>query len=121
MSRNLIDWLGANATPDFSLIHLPDYDPVGMDEFTRLRARLGARVQLHFPDDLPERFSRFSNHGILKKPNNQALLANLRRTKLPEVRRIVSLIDSNNACLEQEALLLPAELFSNECPPIGEL
>jgi hypothetical protein len=116
ISRNLIDWLEANATPDFSLVHLPDYDPVGMDEFTRLRSRLGARVQLHFPEDLPERFSRFSNRGILEKPNNQALLASLRRTKLPEVRRVVALIDSNNACLEQEALLLSAQLFTNEGP-----
>jgi hypothetical protein len=114
ISRKLIDWLEGNATSDLSLIHLPDYDPVGMDEFRRLRARLGARVQLYFPDDLIERFTRFSSHGILKKPNNQALLANLRRTKLLEVRRVIALIDSNNACLEQEALLLPAELFSNE-------
>ncbi|PYU29862.1 MAG: hypothetical protein DMG31_15725 [Acidobacteria bacterium] len=119
ISRRLIEWLESNATPDFSLIHLPDYDPVGMDEFTRLRTRLGARVRLYFPDDLPERFSRLSNHSILKKPNNRTLLANLRRTKLVEVRRVIALIDSNNACLEQEALLLPAELFSNVCPPIG--
>jgi hypothetical protein len=28
---------------------------------------------------------------------------------LPEVARVVALIDRHNACLEQEALLLPAE------------
>jgi hypothetical protein len=114
ISRKLIDWLEGSATSDLSLIHLPDYDPVGMDEFTRLRARLGGLVKLYFPDDLAERFSRFSNHGILKKPKNQALLANLRGTEISEVRRVIALIDSNNACLEQEALLLPAELFSKK-------
>ena len=108
ISRRLINWLEANAALDFSLIHLPDYDPVGMDEFTRLRTHLGARVHLHFPDDLPERFGRFSSRSILKKPHNRTMLANLRRTKLAEVRRVIALIDSNNACLEQEALLLPA-------------
>jgi hypothetical protein len=109
ISRRLINWLEANAALDFSLIHLPDYDPVGMDEFTRLRTRLGARVRLHFPDDLPERFGRFSSPSILKKPNNRTMLATLRRTKLAEVLRVIALIDSNNACLEQEALLLPAK------------
>jgi len=109
ISRRLIDWLEANAALDFSLIHLPDYDPVGMDEFRRLRTRLGARVRLHVPDDLPERFVRYSNRSILNKSNNRTMLASLRRTKLSEVRRIIALIDSNNACLEQEALLLPAK------------
>jgi hypothetical protein len=108
-SGRLLEWLGANDAPGFSLLHLPDYDPVGMDEFRRLRARLGDRVHLHVPDDLAERFARFSNRGILRKANNQALLANLRKSKLAEVARVVALIDSNNACLEQEALLLPAE------------
>jgi len=104
-SGRLMDWLGANDAPDFSLLHLPDYDPVGMVEFTRLRARLGARVRLHLPEDLGERFARFSNRSLLDKTKNRAMLAGLRKTGLPEVRRVVSLIDSNNACLEQEALL----------------
>jgi hypothetical protein len=106
VSRRLMDWLGANNAPDFSLLHLPDYDPVGMIEFTRLRARLGARAILYLPDDLGERFARFSNRSLLGKSKNQAMLAALRKTGLPEVRRVVSLMDSHNGCLEQEALLL---------------
>ncbi len=108
VSRRLLDWLKANDAPDFSLLHLPDYDPVGMFEFERLRACLGARVRLHVPDDLAERFARFSNRGILEKAGNQTRLATLRKSKLPEVRRVIVLIDRNNACLEQEALLFTA-------------
>jgi hypothetical protein len=109
ISRRLLDWLRTNDAPEFSLLHLPDYDPVGMLEFTRLRARLGARVRLHLPEDLEERFARYSNRAILEKHNNRAMLANLRQSKLPEVRHVVALIDTNNACLEQEALLFPSK------------
>jgi hypothetical protein len=105
-STRLVDWLAASAAPDFSLLHLPDYDPVGLLEFTRLHTRLGSRVKLHLPEDLAERFARFSTRAILRKHNNRAMLAALRGASLAEVRQVVELIDRNNACLEQEALLL---------------
>ncbi len=105
-STRLVEWLATMQAPDFTLVHLPDYDPVGLIEFERLRMRLGARVSLHLPDDLPERFTDFPNRTILEKPNNRAMLATLRRKRLAEIRRVVALIDRNNACLEQEALLV---------------
>lgn len=105
-SKRLVEWLATMATPDFGLIHLPDYDPVGLVEFKRLQGHLGDRVHLHLPNDIDQRFARFSNRALLEKPNNRAVLANLRRTTLTEVRRVVALIDCHNAGLEQEALLL---------------
>jgi hypothetical protein len=90
----------------FKLIHLPDYDPVGLSEFGRLRARLGQRVALHLPADLETRFERFSNRALLKKANSQAMLAQLRRSEMPAIRQVVELIDRYNAGLEQEALLV---------------
>ena len=105
-STLLVEWLAAMQAPDFTLLHLPDYDPVGLLEFERLRARLGARVNLHLPDDLSQRFADFPNRRILEKPNNRAMLATLRRNRLAEIRHVVALIDRNNACLEQEALLV---------------
>ncbi len=98
--------MAATEAPDFALLHLPDYDPVGLLEFERLRSRLGARVSLHLPDDLSQRFVDFPNRAILEKPNNRAMLATLRRKRLAEIRRVVTLIDRNNACLEQKALLV---------------
>ncbi len=105
-STLLVEWLATMQAPDFTLLHMPDYDPVGLLEFERLRARLGTRVNLHLPDDLPQRFVDFPNRKLLEKPNNRAMLATLRRKRLAEIRRVVSLIDRNNACLEQEALLV---------------
>lgn len=105
-SKRFVDWLSIMTSPDFQLLHLPDYDPVGLTEFERLRARLGNRVRLHAPHDLDQQFASFSNRTLLKNVNSQSMLANLRRTASPEVRQVVELIDCHNAGLEQEALLL---------------
>jgi hypothetical protein len=106
ISERFLNWFRSQTDVGFSLLHLPDYDPVGLDEFERLRKRLGNRVRLHVPDDLSHRFERFGNRDLLSKPNSQTIFARLRRAECPEVLRIVRLIDRYNAGLEQEALLL---------------
>ena len=67
-SNRLVDWLATMTSPDFQLLHLPDYDPVGLTEFERLRSRLGNRVRLHLPQDLDQQFARFSNRRFSKTP-----------------------------------------------------
>ena len=103
-SNRLLDWLAGMTARDFTLLHLPDYDPAGLSEFGRLRARLGKRVRLHLPSDLSARFERFSKRSLLDKANSRAMLANLRRSPVSEIRQVVELIDRYNAGLEQEAL-----------------
>jgi hypothetical protein len=105
-SNRFVDWLSTMTSSDFQLLHLPDYDPVGLTEFERLRSRHGNRVRLHLPHDLDQQFARFSNRTLLKHANTQSMLASLRRAASPEVRHVVTLIDRYNAGLEQEALLL---------------
>jgi hypothetical protein len=107
ISNRVLDWLTRAPASGFRLLHLPDYDPVGLSEFQRLHTRLGDRVSLHLPADLEARFTQFSNHELLAKAHSQALLAQLRGAALPPIRRVVELMDRNNAGLEQEALLLP--------------
>jgi hypothetical protein len=80
ISNRAIDWLARMADSSFSLLHLPDYDPVGLSEFQRLHARLGKRVDLYLPADLETRFARFSNEELLKRANSQAMRAQLRRS-----------------------------------------
>ena len=106
ISNRAVDWLTRTTDSGFSLLHLPDYDPVGLSEFQRLHSRLGERVVLHLPADLETRFARFSNRELLEKGNSQAMLAQLRHSDLPTIRRMVELIDRYNAGLEQEALLI---------------
>jgi hypothetical protein len=106
-SNRALDWLARQNDPAFKLLHLPDYDPVGLCEFERLRERLGARVQLHVPNELPALFPRYANPELLLSPASQALLARLRNSQTLEVQQIVALIDANNGGLEQEVLLIP--------------
>lgn len=108
-SNRLFDWLAAQTAPDFQLLHLPDYDPVGLDEFVRLQERLGARVQLHLPENLEGLFARHSNRELLQKPSTQSLLARLRSHPDPAIRTALKLIEQHNAGLEQEALLIETE------------
>ena len=106
ISNRVVEWLAYSNDSGFSLLHLPDYDPVGLSEFQRLHSRLGKRAVLHLPADLEERFAKFSNRKLLEKGNSQAMLAQLRHSDLPPIRRVVELIDRYNAGLEQEALLV---------------
>jgi hypothetical protein len=105
-SQRLIDWLSKQPAPDFSLLHLPDYDPVGMEEFERLHLHLRARVRLHIPPDLETRFTKFANRSLLDKERSRGILFRLRGSGSADVQQVVALIDRHNAGLEQEALLL---------------
>lgn len=107
ISRRVLDWLSRTVDSNFKLLHLPDYDPVGLSEFDRVHAKLGSQVELYLPSDLEVRFERFSNRELLMKRNSQAMLARLRTSKLPAIQRVVALIDRHNAGLEQEGLLIP--------------
>jgi hypothetical protein len=106
ISRRFLTWLVEQKNREFSLAHLPDYDPAGLNEFERLRKQLGDRVRLFVPADLEQRFVRFANRKLLQKPNSRTMLAILRNSESNEVRSVVALIDRYNAGLEQESLLL---------------
>lgn len=106
ISNRLLAWLAQMTASDCKLIHLPDYDPAGLSEFARLRARLGERVTLHLPANLPSHFARFSKRCLVDAVNSQAMLRNLRLSRDPEIRVVLDLIEQHNAGLEQEALLL---------------
>jgi hypothetical protein len=105
ISGRLLDWLSRQAADDFRLVHFPDYDPVGLSEFVRLRNKLGARVLLHTPVELARLFQQFGNRKLLQKRANQSLMPKLRDCPLPEVRNVLQLIERHNAGLEQECLL----------------
>lgn len=108
ISSRTLEWLAKTSDSSFRLLHLPDYDPLGLSEFLRLHSTLQGRIALHLPTDLGTRFARFSNSELLTRLNSQSILAQLRRSELSAIRTTVELIDRYNAGLEQEALLIPA-------------
>jgi hypothetical protein len=106
ISGQLLDWMTQIKSSDFKVIHLPDYDPVGLNEFARLRGRLRERIALYVPSDLEKYFDKFSNRALLGAANSQTLLRYLRRSDDSQIQTVLDLIDKHNAGLEQEALLL---------------
>jgi hypothetical protein len=114
LSERIIDRLAASeGTSDF--VHLPDYDPVGLAEYQRLRKRLGTRVRLHVPENLDQLFAELADTELIRsRPRNQETLSFLVDSELPcdASRRVLTAIRRYGAGLEQEALLL-----SRESPP----
>jgi hypothetical protein len=103
MREAFIHWLADQDA--IQVVHFGDYDPVGLQEYTRLLARLPGRVTLHLPPGLDDCFRRFSNRALLEAGNNRAVLAGLPRGLNPAMDRVLELIAIHGP-LEQEALLI---------------
>ncbi len=105
-SNRFIDWLAISLKHGLQVLHLPDYDPVGLTEFLRHHERLGEAASLFMPDDLPSMFRRHSNPLLLADAKNQRMFMKLRKARHPSVRQVVALIDEYNGGLEHEALFI---------------
>ncbi len=96
-SNRFLDWLVSNIQHGQRIMHLPDYDPVGMVQFLRYQRRLGDAVSL---------FKNYSKRSLLLKPKSQRMLLRLRKAQHPDVQRVLALMDEHNGGLEHEALLI---------------
>lgn len=109
LSDQLIACMGRSSFSAVPVLHFPDYDPVGLSDYLRLRAMLGPRVRLFTPPDIEGRFSALADRRLISdKPRNRVLLGKLLPTTwpCPESQRVFHLIRESGAGLEQESLLL---------------
>jgi hypothetical protein len=109
ISDRLIACLARSRFDAPPLLHLPDYDPVGLSDYLRLREALAERVNLFVPSDLEERFTAFGNRKLIaEKARSRALLEQLEGSVWPceQSRRVYELIKETGSGLEQESLLL---------------
>jgi hypothetical protein len=109
LTRRVLAWLHSLAETAATLVHLGDYDPVGIDEYRRLREGWGDRVSLFMPDGLERLFETRGNREIMTRERNQDVLGRLlaQRDTLPaDAREVMRLIQIHGAGLEQEALLI---------------
>jgi hypothetical protein len=104
LSQTVLTWLATPAMASCSFIHCGDYDPVGLDEYLRLRAKVGDRVSLHIPDQLESLMVTYGRPELVR--DSATVLRRLRSADCPDVQRIVDLIDRTGCGLEQEVLLL---------------
>lgn len=102
-SNRLLDWLAGDSMKGAQYTHFGDYDPVGLDEFARMYARLSERVRLFVPDNIEALFS----HSKLKLVTDSGkLLFRLSALSHPEIDRVIRLIREHGGGLEQESLLI---------------
>ncbi len=106
-SRLLLKWLASPGMSSCRIVHYGDWDPVGLDEYLRIKDVCPKRTSLFVPDNLEELFRRYSKSGLVEE--NTAVLQRLRSSDDSSVQCIVSLMDRFNAGLEQEVLLLDQE------------
>ena len=85
-----------------TIVFFPDYDPVGMNNYCKIKDRLGDRVELFVPQNISELFES-SSYRIIDKNKNREILASLNRRSLPdEVIPIIQLIQKHHGGAEQE-------------------
>jgi hypothetical protein len=106
LSDLALKWLGSPELSQCCFIHCGDYDPVGLDEFLRVKKVVAARTRLHVPDNLPTLIATYGRPELLR--DSEAVLRRLRGVTDPDVVRVVRMLDETGCGLEQEALLLGA-------------
>ena len=99
ISDSLINCLNDS---ECTIVFFPDYDPVGMNNYCKIKDRLGDRVELFVPQNISELFES-SSYRIIDKNKNREILASLNRRSLPdEVIPIIQLIQKHHGGAEQE-------------------
>lgn len=104
LGADILDWLNFSEMTGTRIVHFPDYDPVGMDEYLRFKKACPERTELFRPPFLEELFPRYGKAQLLH--DSCAILARLRKTTDSDVRYVVELMDRFGVGLEQEALLI---------------
>lgn len=104
LSNLVLRWLGSNAMGRARFVHCGDYDPVGLDEYLRLKEMVGDRARLHVPADLGKLVSQFGRPELLR--DSSSTLQRLRKSEDAQVQRVISMLQETGCGLEQEALLL---------------
>ena len=102
-SNRLLEWFACDSMKGAQYTHFGDYDPVGLDEFARMYAKLGERVSLFVPDNLEALFA----HKRLKLVTDSGkLLFRLSALRHPDIDLVIRLIREHGGGLEQESLMI---------------
>lgn len=106
LSDLTLQWLGSLELSGCRFIHCGDYDPVGLDEYLRLKEVVGDRVRMHVPENLSRLISTLGRPELIRNPSSSSLLSRLRASDDADIKRIVKIMDETGRGLEQEALLI---------------
>ncbi len=104
LSGRILDWLASPGMLQASILHCGDYDPVGLDEYLKIKIACPGRTTLYLPANLEVLLTHYGKKVLLQ--SSSSVLDRLRKTEDQEVRQIIKLLDQYGVGLEQEALLL---------------
>jgi hypothetical protein len=104
MSERLLNWVTSSRI-DGQIIHFGDYDPVGLDEYRKLKER-ATRATFYLPVNLEKYFkeNKFLKPALMNK--SSALLPRLAETKDAAILTVIDLMQRYGGGVEQEVLLL---------------
>jgi len=111
LSDLALTWLRSPEMSQCRFIHCGDYDPVGLDEFLRLKTGVGERASLYLPANLKDLIAKYGRRKLLR--DSEAVLKRLRRTSDPAVRQVLNILDETGCGLEQEVLLIDRGIMQN--------
>ena len=86
---------------DLSIIHFGDYDPVGVDEYLKIKKKFKT-TEFYIPDNIESLF-KYGKTELLSK--NKAILRRLRKEQDQTAVELVGYMDKYNKGLEHEILL----------------
>ncbi len=103
LSNRTLEWLGSLDVGPGQIIHCPDYDPVGLSEFQRIRSACGKGAQLFWPDQLAALIQKYGKADLYK--DSSELLDGLTDASQPQTQKLLALLQRYGQGLEQEILL----------------
>jgi hypothetical protein len=101
-SSMLIDWFASDHLKNAQFIHCGDFDPVGLQEYLKIKAKCPARTRLYIPPEMEKMFVYANPERVRKQ---KGILKNLRHTDDEEVLSVIKLLDKYNGGVDQEILL----------------
>lgn len=104
LSDLALRWIGSPELSQCRFVHSGDYDPVGLDEFLRLKKVVGDRARLHIPPNLRDLVATYGRPELLR--DSEAVLMRLRASADPGVCSVVDSLNETGCGLEQESLLI---------------
>ncbi|MDH2918843.1 MAG: hypothetical protein PXX73_06595 [Sideroxydans sp.] len=104
MSDRMLNWV-TSAMIEGALTHFGDYDPVGLDEYRRLKER-APRATFYMPEDLESHFkeNRFLKPALMDKSSK--LLPRLVQSRDTDILKVIDLMRRYGGGVEQEVLIL---------------
>lgn len=102
LDGRVLQWLAGQ--DGLRALHVGDYDPVGLDEYLRVRAAFGERADLHVPDDFEERVARYGQREVLVR--SLPVYKRVRQQADERVQVVLDTLDRHGKGLEQEALFI---------------